>query len=279
MKQETEASLFNSVSPPDTTFSHQTSNASSPERSDAQHSVEFVHSPSHPSSKPKQKKLAEDEAFWLGVSKPELTSFSQPITTSFSFTETEIPHMSSTQPTSRLILGSSQPKRKNKQSFGRNPFQRSSQPVDTPIETPVTAPAQPTQSTQDILIDVDDDDDMEDIEIENHQINPFRNYDPSLFRWEDPSFSVGPGFFSKASTCYLLPMLNESTRRDRVLRKLEKGTLGEVLQENQNMEEDLSEDMRQFITEHSQLDPNVSSSFSLFLFKCLNSFNSHLNQH
>lgn len=258
MKQETEAALFNSVSPPDTTYSHQTSNASSPERLDSQrrHSVEFVHSPSHPmGSKPAPRKLAEDEAFWLGVSTPEFTSFSQPITTSFSFKETEISHMSSTQQPSRLILGSSQPKRKNKQLFGRNPFQRATQDVfdDTPV-----LPSSQTQSTQEIMTDDDDDDDMEGIEIINHEVNPFRNYDPSLFHWEDPSFSVGPGFFSKASSCYLVPMLNEPTRRDRVLRKLEKGTLGEVLQENQNMEEELDDDMRQFISKYSRLDPNVS---------------------
>lgn len=252
LKQESEANLFSSsVSPPDTTTSsHQTSNASSPER---RPNVEFVASP-HP-----KKLLSEDEAFWLGVppsSSSEFTSFSQPITTSFNFTETEVAPMSSTQQPARLILGNSQPKRKNKQSFGRNPFQRTT-PRAASIEPTVPAftssiPSQP--------MNIESED--EDIEIVNHEINPFRNYDPSLFQWEDPTFSVGPGFFSKASSCYLLPMLNEPSRRDRVLRKLAKGTLGEVLPENQSMEEDLDEDMRQFITQHSQLDPNASIFFN-----------------
>ncbi|KAG2213021.1 hypothetical protein INT47_011170 [Mucor saturninus] len=269
LKQELEAGLFtSSVSPPDTTTSsHQTSNASSPDR---RPNVEFVASPRPspppPSSSSNKKMLAEDEAFWLGVpptSQSEFTSFSQPITTSFNFTETEIPRMSSTQQPSRLILGSSQTKRKIKQSFGRNPFQRATEKATTTSfgsSQPQQQKQQQKQSQEQQPLDMETDDEDEHIQIVNHEVNPFRNYDPSLFQWEDPSFSVGPGFFAKASSCYLLPMLNEPSRRDRVLRKLEKGTLGEVLPENQSMEEDLDEDMRQFITQHSQLDPNSFES-------------------
>ncbi len=117
--------------------------------------------------------------------------------------------------------------------------------------------SQPTLShiMDDMIPDDDEEDDME-IEVVTHEIDPFRMYDPSLFHWEDPTFSIGPGFFSSASPCYLIPMLNEPTRRDRVLKKLEKGTLGEVLEENQCMEQDVDEDIRQFLSTHK--DPNVN---------------------
>lgn len=260
----------------------------SPER---RSSVEFVRSPSHPMGRMKpsmfdkqpvhvrslefeekktfaldKKVLTEDEAFWLDVpATPRTSSSSQPLPAHTS------PHLSpissSQQP--RLILGSSQPKRKKnlkqQKIFGRNPFQRalsstssSSQPMEemtSPISPLPQQQSQPILSqAMDDMIPDDEDDDME-IEVVTHEIDPFRMYDPSLFHWEDPSFSIGPGFFSSASPCYLVPMLNEPTRRHRVLKKLEKGTLGEISEENQCMEQDLDEDIRQFLSTH--IEPNV----------------------
>lgn len=287
LKEETEAALFqqsSSESPPE---SCQTSTTSqSPERLDNKNSVEFVRSPnSHGHIKP-ERKLTEDEAFWLGVN----TSYSQPIPTT-PLEPTTSSSNSSSQP--RLILGSSQPKKvKNlKKLYGRNPFERaiSSQELfdDNSSVSSMPSPLPASQTlTSDMVTDDDHDDldDMEGIEIVNHQVNPFRKYDPSLFRWEDPSFSIGPGFFSNASPCYMVPMLNDPTRRDRVLYKLEKGTLGEVLKENQTMEEELDEDIKQFISTHSRLDPSVNLivvitiiyiyiTYSLFFFYIY----SHLN--
>ncbi|GAA5811491.1 hypothetical protein MFLAVUS_004928 [Mucor flavus] len=257
LKEETEATLlqqFSNESTPETD-SQQTSVASqSPERLQDKSSVEFVRSPSHAKL---DRKLTEDEAFWLGVN----TSYSQP--TPATYTDPVLPKLTCSQP--RLILGSSKPKKSRnlKRSFGRNPFERaisSSQDFfdDNSSVSSVPSPIQPIQSfiNDDATMVEDELDEMEGVEIVNHQINPYRKYDPSLFHWEDPSFSIGPGFFSNASPCYLVPILNDPTRRDRVLRKLEKGTLGEVLEENQSMEEELDEDIRQFISTHSRLDPN-----------------------
>lgn len=264
----------------------------SPERIESRRSsVEFVRSPSHPMGSrmkppmfdssqvnvrrlsefdgvktttrpPIKKVLTEDEAFWLDLpTTPKNASSSQPLpSTIFS---------QPTQQSPRLILGSSQPTRKKnlkqQKLFGRNPFQRaiSSQELN-PLEEALS-PISPLPSQQpvlsqimdDMIPDDDEDDDMEGIEVVTHEIDPFRMYDPSLFHWEDPTFSIGPGFFSSVSPCHLIPMLNEPTRRDRVLKKLEKGTLGEVSKENQVMEQDMDEDIRQFLSK----DPNVKSGY------------------
>lgn len=198
------------------------------------------------------RQLTEDEAFWLNVTP-----------TSAIETPTSSPPPSS-QP--RLILGGSQPNKKR----ATKPVYRSrrqmlltqSQPLPERTQQPPTTitssqPNRPVYNKNEFM-DEDEDDDMEGIEIVNHEVNPFRNYDPSLFHWDDPTFSVGPGFFSsKACTSFMIPILKDSARRERVLKKLAKGTLGEVLAENQAMEEDLDEEMREFITNNTISDPNV----------------------
>ncbi|KAI7906089.1 uncharacterized protein BX663DRAFT_498745 [Cokeromyces recurvatus] len=103
-----------------------------------------------------------------------------------------------------------------------------------------------------------DDDDDEPFKIEEHKINPFRHYDPSLFHSDDPTFSVGPGFFNsnKVYRSFMIPFLNEPSRRKRVLMKLKKGTLGLVSAENKAMEEDIDEDLRHFIEMNNMKNPN-----------------------
>lgn len=240
--------------------------------------------------------LTEDEAFWLDLplsttttttAATTTTSHSQPAAKSSSSSSSsfQFSQQPQTQPSPRLILGSSQPKRKKnfkqQKLFGRNPFQRASSSQDLlhPLEDtssfssssslpPIPPPSQqqplsqPTSQSQQqpfyrfpmIPDEEEDDEDDEMIEIVTHEIDPFRKYDPSLFHWEDPTFSIGPGFFSTVSPCFTTPMLNDPTRRDRVLRKLEKGTLGEVLEENQNMELDMDEDIKDFLSTQVQID-------------------------
>lgn len=218
--------------------------------------------------------LTEDEAFWLGVTP---ISASQPLPTiaqEDASSPTYSTTSSSTQPP-RLKLGGSQPK-KNQRMSKTNPFQRRQRLVQQQLkieqqqskqhleaeeqqrQQPQVSLSQTTAS----LMDISDDegDDMNGIEIVNHEENPFRNYDPSLFHWEDPTFSVGPGFFgsSKACTSFMVPILNEPSRRDRILRKIEKGTLGEVLEENQAIEDELDEEIRQFIILNNIDNPHVS---------------------
>lgn len=234
--------------------------------------------------------LTEDEAFWLGVTP---ISVSQPLPTIAQegiSSPTSSTTSSSTQPP-RLKLGGSQPK-KNQRMSKTNPFQRRQRLVQQQLkieqqqskqhlETEEQQRQQPQMTinqTTTSLMDISDDegDDMNGIEIVNHEENPFRNYDPSLFRWEDPTFSVGPGFFgsSKACTSFMVPILNEPSRRDRILKKIEKGTLGEVLEENQAIEDALDEEIRQFIILNNIENPHVSSFginvvFLLFLIPLL----------
>ncbi|KAI8364185.1 hypothetical protein BD560DRAFT_448503 [Blakeslea trispora] len=232
--------------------------------------------------------LAEDEAFWLGVSTHEKSSsnssvssssqaspvsqqsLAQPYASSSTGTTTSTGSQTqSSQP--RLILGGSQTQKKKKKSallreqelLGRHTFhrrhlhhfqqkaeeeQQQQQQQQQQIKTTSHIPVQPENG---------DDDDMEGIEIVNHVVDPFRHYDPSVFHWEDPSFSIGPGFFGAATKVTM--MLDDPSRRDRVLRKLEKGTLGEVLEENQAMEDEMEEEIRQFITQHHILDHPIPS--------------------
>ena len=277
----------------------------SPERQvQRKSSVEFIRSPSQGSrmkasvfeSKQNQRRLSayeeiksalkpkqytEEQAFWLDLP-AKTTSASQPTSTSNSFSFSQ--PTSNTQPSQRLVLGSSQPQRKKnfkqQKLFGRNPFQRalsSSQEVVStvhPMEDPVSSPISSqttTTSMMDLIPDDDEDDDMEGIEIVTHEIDPFRKYDPSLFHWEDPSFSIGPGFFSSVSPFYLIPMLNEPSRRIRVLEKLEKGTLGEVLEENRNLEQNLDQDIRDFIANNTEpLEVSWIIGWGLFFHKILN---------
>jgi hypothetical protein len=201
-----------------------------------------------------ERQLTEDEAFWLGVTPTSTTA-----------TPTSSPPPSS-QP--RLILGGSQPnkKRSTKPVYRRRRQMliTQSQPLPEQTQHPLisnTTSSQPNNNRpvyNNFMEEEEDDDDMEGIEIVNHEVNHFRHYDPSLFHWDDPTFSVGPGFFSsKACTSFMIPILKDSARRDRVLKKLAKGTLGEVLAENQAMEEDLDEEMREFIANNTIIDPNV----------------------
>lgn len=287
------------------------STSQSPERGRRRSSVEFVRSPSHPlgsrikpsifeskqqqinvrrlsefeemksalaasnnNSKPAvlKKTLTEDEAFWLDLPpSTTTTSYSQPTAKTSTSSSFHFSQEAQTQPSPRLILGSSQPKRKKnfkqQKLFGRNPFQRASSSQDLlhPLEDtssslpPIPPSPQLSQPSQQpfyrpAMIPDDEDEDDEMIEVVTHEIDPFRKYDPSLFHWEDPTFSIGPGFFSSVSPCFTTPILNDPTRRDRVLRKLEKGTLGEVLEENQNMELDMDEDIRDFLSTQLQID-------------------------
>ncbi|EPB92716.1 hypothetical protein HMPREF1544_00445 [Mucor circinelloides 1006PhL] len=211
--------------------------------------------------------LAEDEAFWLGITP---TSASQPLP-NVHHEEVSSPTSStssSTQPP-RLKLGGSQPK-KNQRMSKTNPFHRrqrlAQQQVkqNTEAEESTQSQRQPSHmsfsqtTASEMEISDDESDDMNGIEIVNHEENPFRNYDPSLFNWDDPTFSVGPGFFGSAKTCtsFMVPILNEPSRRDRILRKMEKGTLGEVTEENQAIEDELAEEIRQFIGLHNIDNPH-----------------------
>jgi hypothetical protein len=202
------------------------------------------------------RELTEDEAFWLGIT---------PTSTAATPTSSSPPPSSSSQP--RLILGGSQPnkKRTTKPVYRRRRqmLLTQSQPLPEPTpQPPIKISSQPNNRSVYNMEEDDEDDDMEGIEIVNHEVNPFRHYDPSLFHWDDPTFSVGPGFFSsKACTSFMIPILKDSARRDRVLKKLAKGTLGEVLAENQAMEEDLDEEMREFIANNTIIDPNVKQSY------------------
>lgn len=208
--------------------------------------------------------LTEDEAFWLDLP-ATTTSLSQP-TAGSSSSSFQFSPQPQTQPSPRLILGNSQPKRKKnfkqQQLFGRNPFQRASSsqdllhPLEDSSSLPPIPPSQPQSQTyhEPKMIPDDDDEDDDMIEVVTHEIDHFRKYDPSLFHWEDPTFSIGPGFFNSVSPCFTTPILNDPTRRDRVLRKLEKGTLGEVLEENQSMELDMDEDIRDFLSTQVQVD-------------------------
>lgn len=213
--------------------------------------------------------LAEDEAFWLGITP---TSASQPLP-NVHHEEVSSPTSStssSTQPP-RLKLGGSQPK-KNQRMSKTNPFHRrqrlAQQQVkqNTEAEESTQPQRQPSHmsfsqtTASEMEISDDESDDMNGIEIVNHEENPFRNYDPSLFNWDDPTFSVGPGFFGSAKACtsFMVPILNEPSRRDRILRKMEKGTLGEVTEENQAIEDELAEEIRQFIGLHNIDNPHVS---------------------
>ncbi|KAI8373501.1 hypothetical protein EDC96DRAFT_41717 [Choanephora cucurbitarum] len=231
-----------------------------------QESIEFVRSP-HRSS-PTQRvttsttattNLAEDEAFWLGVS----NSSSPP--SSIASTNTN------SQP--RLILGGSQKKKKKsllkeQELLGRHTFHRRHLHHFQQKEEEQNQPL-PVKQTTNSDHDDDDDDDMEGIEIVNHVVDPFRHYDPSVFHWEDPSFTIGPGFFGAATKVTM--MLNDPMRRDRVLRKLEKGTLGEVSEENQAMEDELEEEIRQFIAQHHIIDhtipPETTQTEKAFVYK------------
>lgn len=217
--------------------------------------------------------LAEDEAFWLGLTP---TSASQPLPSAhLEKAASPTSSSSSTQPP-RLKLGGSQPK-KNQRMSKSNPFHRrqrlaqqhSKQIIET--EEQLQLQSQPqrqpslisfSQQTASQQMDISDDenDDMDGIQVVYHEDNPFKNYDPSLFNWDDPTFSVGPGFFGSAKACssYMVPILNEPSRRDRILRKMEKGTLGEVTEENQAIEDELAEEIRQFISLHNIDNPHVS---------------------
>ena len=203
--------------------------------------------------------LAEDEAFWLGVSQ------SPPPPSSTTSTNTN------SQP--RLILGGSQKKKKKsllkeQELLGRHTFHRRHLHHFQQKEEEQNQPP-PVKQTTNSDHDDDDDDDMEGIEIVNHVVDPFRHYDPSVFHWEDPSFTIGPGFFGAATKVTM--MLNDPMRRDRVLRKLEKGTLGEVLEENQAMEDELEEEIRQFIAQHHIIDhtipPETTQTEKAFVYK------------
>lgn len=242
-------------------------------------------------SSQQQRTLTEDEAFWLDIpSTPSTTtSYSQPIPSStssssttstttaaaFQFSTASSNSQQEGKPKKKrqLVLGggSSQPiistKRTLKQLklFGmtQNPFQRAiNSPQLSPTSIEASSPGSSTSSPRPPLTstttksiveaEYEEDDEDEQIEIVNHEFDPFKNYDPSLFHWQDPSFSIGPGFFSQVTSS--IPILNDPKRRSRVLYKLEKGTLGEVHEENKRMEEEISEDLRAFIAANSQLD-------------------------
>ncbi|KAL9554264.1 hypothetical protein MBANPS3_002904 [Mucor bainieri] len=215
--------------------------------------------------------LAEDEAFWLGLTP---TSASQPLP-NVHHEEVASPtsSSSSTQPP-RLKLGGSQPKRNQRMSKS-NPFhrrqrlaqQQSKQSAETedqpqlhsqPQRQPSLMSISQQTASQQMDISDDENDDMNGVQVVNHEENPFRNYDPSLFNWDDPTFYVGPGFFGSAKACasYMVPILNEPSRRDRILRKMEKGTLGEVTEENQAIEDELADEIRQFISLHNIDNPH-----------------------
>ncbi|CEP09762.1 hypothetical protein [Parasitella parasitica] len=224
--------------------------------------------------------LTEDEAFWLDVVP---TSASQPLPT---IAQEEVlspvssAASSSTQPQPqppRLKLGGAQPKKSQRMSKS-NPFHRRQRLVQQQLKverqkskqeeekqqhqhlqrqsSQMVASSQNTNSQMDISDD--EGDDMNGVEVVNHEENPFRNYDPSLFHWEDPTFSVGPGFFGSSKACpsFMVPILNEPARRDRILKKIEKGTLGEVLAENQAIEDELDKEIRQFISLHNIENPH-----------------------
>ncbi|KAI8645387.1 hypothetical protein BD408DRAFT_411829 [Parasitella parasitica] len=221
--------------------------------------------------------LTEDEAFWLEIaptsaSQPLPTIIRQEVSSPASSTTT-----SSTQPQPpRLKLGGAQPK-KNQRMSKSNPFHRRQRLLQQQLkveqqnskqEEEQQQQQQQRQSSQlaafsqdtasQMEISDDEGDDMVGIEIVNHEENPFRNYDPSLFHWEDPTFSVGPGFFGSSKACpsFMMPILNEPARRDRILRKIERGTLGEVLAENQAIEDELDKEIRQFISLHNIENPH-----------------------
>ncbi|KAI9478368.1 MAG: hypothetical protein EXX96DRAFT_570578 [Benjaminiella poitrasii] len=221
-------------------------------------------------------------------------SFSQPLPPKSSMLDDEnatITEFSSTQQP-RLVLGSSQTKRKHllpkttrrlhnpylrRQQLNQQAQQQHktikqyfmSQPLtektNTNIELSLSM-SQPTKGyySNSVKMTTDDDDDEEErlFKIEEHKVNPFRHYDPSLFHWDDPTFFVGPGFFNsnKVSRSFMIPFLSEPSRRRRVLRKLEKGTLGIVSAENKAMEEDVDEDLRHFIEANSIPDSNSFES-------------------
>jgi hypothetical protein len=97
----------------------------------------------------------------------------------------------------------------------------------------------------------------EPLEIEEHVDDPFRHYYPALFRWDDSNFRVGPEFFvsTKALKSFGMPYLNEPLRRARVLKKLEKGTLGLAIPENYEIEKDMPDDLREFIEQNTVKPP------------------------
>ncbi|KAI9306148.1 hypothetical protein BJ944DRAFT_55163 [Cunninghamella echinulata] len=94
---------------------------------------------------------------------------------------------------------------------------------------------------------------LENLIITERQLDPFRNYDPSLFAWDDPDFIVTPGLFSsvKARSTIMSPMMKDDpTRYRRVLDALNNGTLGEKRRE-EDEDGGLEDDLKQFISEYS----------------------------
>jgi hypothetical protein len=185
--------------------------------------------------------MMAEEAFWLCDNKVK-TSISQP---------------AAVKPEERLILGGSQPiPKKNimleQKLFGhliQNP--RNSNTSTMKVE-PKTEQAE--LNTQDIQMTMSDDED--DFQVLNRQLDPFRMY------CDADSPSIGPGYFNSARVTHAIPLVDnesERQRRDRILYKLEKGTLGERVEENVRLEEEMDDDIKEFLLKYNN-DEEVSTA-------------------
>ncbi|CAO3628391.1 unnamed protein product [Cunninghamella blakesleeana] len=104
---------------------------------------------------------------------------------------------------------------------------------------------------------------LDNLIITERKLDPFRNYDPSLFAWDDPDFIVTPGFFSsvRARSTIMAPMMKDDpSRYERVLNALKNNTLGEVVRKQEDEDEDLDEDLKRFIHEHSITTTNTTNT-------------------
>lgn len=219
--------------------------------------------------------------FWLSPSssstppsgstsgKPDLrASASQPLPSDHvkSPVSVEEPPKASTQQPKKLILGG--PQRHLPQLSKRfHPFLgRRSRSYTQQEEEPKKQKPKKTPKQRVPLV-LDDDDDSDLFEMEEHVIDPFRHYDPALFRWDDPNFSIGPGFFmsNKACISFAVPFLADPVRKEKVLKKLEKGTLGEPTAENYAMEEDIDEELKEFIKNNTVDVRKKTKSFVFIL--------------
>ncbi|KAI8886107.1 hypothetical protein K501DRAFT_64692 [Backusella circina FSU 941] len=179
--------------------------------------------------------MTEEEAFWLCDNGK--TSMSQPTTS-----KTE----------ERLILGGSQPiPKKNvmleQKLFGHlmpNPRNNNNN-NNNKTEIIVEQQEENILNTQDIPMIMSDDED--DIQIMNRELDHLRHY------YHADSPSIGPGFFNSSKVTCAIPLFDnesERQRRERILYKLEKGTLGERLEENRKMEDEMDDDVKAFLSKY-----------------------------
>ncbi|RCH96608.1 hypothetical protein CU097_013516 [Rhizopus azygosporus] len=115
--------------------------------------------------------------------------------------------------------------------------------------------SQVSMTTDDDNTSEDDDDDDETAKlftIVEYQENHFRHYDPSIFRWDDPDFSIGPQFFGSHAVCK--NYLTDPIRRARIQEKLKKGILGEVNKENDLLEQEI---LRKVQEEYKDMLPKL----------------------